>query len=88
MEVESFIREFDEIDDVYVYAGKHMSGSDIVMTIVSLKKNISEAEIIDRCKKSLLPHKVPKKVFIVDKLPRNQAGKIIKSELPLDIDVN
>lgn len=81
-EVETAIREITEISDVHVYPGRHLSGSEVVLAIVSVNKAIGEQEIINRCKEKLLPHKVPVKVFLVDKLPRNQSGKIIKVQLP------
>ncbi|MBB5685690.1 fatty acyl-CoA synthetase [Sphingobium boeckii] len=41
----------------------------------------SEGELIDHARRSLAAYKVPKRVYFVDDLPRNAAGKILKREL-------
>jgi acyl-CoA synthetase (AMP-forming)/AMP-acid ligase II len=33
------------------------------------------------CKSQLAPYKVPREIFLVDELPRNTLGKVVKSEL-------
>jgi acyl-CoA synthetase (AMP-forming)/AMP-acid ligase II len=38
-------------------------------------------ELIAECKASLAPYKVPKAVHVVDDLPRDPQGKILKREL-------
>lgn len=43
--------------------------------------SLSEAEIIEHCKRSLAKFKVPREVRFVDALPRNAAGKVLKRTL-------
>ncbi len=38
-------------------------------------------ELVEFAKASLAPHKVPKEIVLIDALPRNPAGKILKREL-------
>ena len=45
------------------------------ITPASLRK------IIDAAARHLAPFKVPKEVVLVDELPRNQSGKLLKREL-------
>lgn len=80
-EVEEALFEIKGIKDAYVYAGKHRSGSDIVVAEVACDLELTELEIIRECKKRLTTQKVPSKIFKVDKIPRNSSGKIILSEL-------
>jgi acyl-CoA synthetase (AMP-forming)/AMP-acid ligase II len=42
---------------------------------------LTEEEIIDHCKLHLASYKKPKSVDFVDVLPRNAAGKVLKTEL-------
>ena len=81
IEVEKVIREINGVTDVYVYAGKHRSGSDVVFAEVACDSELTEAKIIGECRKKMTMQKVPSKVFLVDKVPRNASGKIILSQL-------
>jgi fatty-acyl-CoA synthase len=42
---------------------------------------VDEAELIAHCKSQLSGFKVPKRVVVIDELPRNASGKILKREL-------
>ena len=42
---------------------------------------VTEAEVIARCKALIAGFKCPRKVFIMDALPMSGAGKILKSKL-------
>jgi fatty-acyl-CoA synthase len=44
-------------------------------------QTIEKQEIIKLCKESLAGYKVPKHVFVADKLPKNPTGKILKKDL-------
>ena len=38
-------------------------------------------QVLDACRASLAPYKVPKAVVFVETLPRNATGKLLKSAL-------
>jgi fatty-acyl-CoA synthase len=44
-------------------------------------ETIEEQEIMDLCRKELAAFKCPKKVIIVDALPKTPTGKILKREM-------
>jgi len=54
-----------------------------VHAVVTLKKgaSVTGEELIAFCKKNLAGYKAPKSVELVDALPKNPAGKILKREL-------
>jgi acyl-CoA synthetase (AMP-forming)/AMP-acid ligase II len=52
-----------------------------VKAVVSLEGDASEAEIIAYAAERLAKYKCPKTVDIVDELPRNPTGKILKKDL-------
>jgi acyl-CoA synthetase (AMP-forming)/AMP-acid ligase II len=47
-----------------------------VAIAVVLKEPQSEAALMEHCKKHLADFKVPKKIHIVDKIPRTATGKL------------
>jgi malonyl-CoA/methylmalonyl-CoA synthetase len=51
----------------------------VVVPQVDARGSFTEADIIAHAKKDLASFKVPKKVFIVDELPRNTMGKVQKN---------
>ncbi|TCP57038.1 acyl-CoA synthetase (AMP-forming)/AMP-acid ligase II [Tamaricihabitans halophyticus] len=42
---------------------------------------VSEADLLGHCRELLAPYKCPKRIYFIDALPRNQMGKIARSEL-------
>jgi long-chain acyl-CoA synthetase len=45
------------------------------------QQTVSEQELIDLCKKHLASFKKPKKIRIMDSLPKNSYGKILRKEI-------
>lgn len=48
-------------------------------------ENLTQEEVIDHCKRYLASYKKPKTVEFLDELPRNAAGKVLKTELRKDL---
>lgn len=42
---------------------------------------LTEAEVRSHCRENLGRHEIPRKVHVIDQLPRNAAGKVLKREL-------
>jgi long-chain acyl-CoA synthetase len=42
---------------------------------------LTEKEIIEHCRKSLLPYKVPRHVYFRTELPKSNVGKILRKAL-------
>lgn len=82
-EVEEVIYLDNRVQEVAVIGVTHPTWVEAVTAIVVPRQgqNISEEEIIALCKKELAPFKVPKKVMIVDALPKTPTGKILKREM-------
>jgi fatty-acyl-CoA synthase len=49
--------------------------------VIRRGEKVTEQEIIDRCKKELAPFKVPKKIVLMDALPKTPTGKILKRDM-------
>ena len=82
-EIENAIDTIDEVDESAVIGLPHNDFGEAVTAIIVLnhKENFEEKKIIDKLDKVLARYKVPKKVIVVDLLPRNSMGKIQKKNL-------
>lgn len=82
-EVERALRENPSIAEVAVIGVPDEKWGEAVKACVVIKtdKNQSELEIIADCKTRIAKFKSPKTVDFVKVLPRNAAGKVLKTEL-------
>jgi malonyl-CoA/methylmalonyl-CoA synthetase len=83
-EVEGFIDELDDVGESAVVGLPHPDFGEAVTAVVTRAgPNVQpdEARIIGTLKDRLAAFKVPKRVFVVDELPRNAMGKVQKAEL-------
>jgi fatty-acyl-CoA synthase len=85
--VEDEIYTHPAVSEVAVIATPDDRWIEAVTAFVVLKdsvKSVTPDEIIEHTKGRLAPHARPKKVYIVDSLPRNQSGKLLKRLLRQD----
>ncbi len=82
-EVEEAIYLDKRVEEVAVIGIPHPKWVEAVCAIVVPRKgeDLTEEDIIEHCKKHLSPFKVPKKVVIVDALPKTPTGKLLKRDL-------
>lgn len=82
-EVEEAIYEHPKVAEVAVFGISHPKWIEAVTAAVvpRASETLSEDEILEVCRRSLAPFKVPKHVVLVDELPKNPSGKILKREL-------
>ena len=82
-EVEEVIYQDSRVEEVAVVGINHPSWVEAVTAFVVVRRGekITEQEIIDRCKKELAPFKVPKKIVLMDALPKTPTGKILKRDM-------
>jgi acyl-CoA synthetase (AMP-forming)/AMP-acid ligase II len=52
-----------------------------VAAIVVPEKTIEEAALIEFCKSQLASYKIPRRIFFIEQMPRNEAGKVNKQRL-------
>jgi fatty-acyl-CoA synthase len=83
VEVESVISDHPKVADVAILGLPHPRWMEAVTAFVVAKPNesITEEEIIQFCKENLAGYKVPKKVIVMDEIPKNPSGKALKKEL-------
>jgi acyl-CoA synthetase (AMP-forming)/AMP-acid ligase II len=77
------LAEHPAVAEVAVIGVPDETWGEVVRAVVGLKQGTTATEqgIIDFCRSRLAHFKCPKTVEIVETLPRNPTGKILKTEL-------
>jgi fatty-acyl-CoA synthase len=86
-EVEEVLYQHQDVEEVAVFGLPDPKWIEIVAAAIVLKKGstVKEKDIIAFSKERLAGFKCPKKIFIMDKLPKNPSGKILKRELKVSL---
>jgi malonyl-CoA/methylmalonyl-CoA synthetase len=77
-EIEEFLEEQPEIAEAAVVGVSDPIRGEVPVAYVVLRQNFDSAQIEARCRSELASFKVPRKLIVVDALPRNALGKIQK----------
>jgi malonyl-CoA/methylmalonyl-CoA synthetase len=82
-EVENWLEQHKAVKEAAVVALPDPDFGERVTAAVVLDDDAQagEAELLDFCKSGLAGYKCPKKIYVVNELPRNAMGKILKGEI-------
>ena len=84
-EVESVLMAHSTVKEAAVIGVKDEYKGEVVTAFISImeesKNDVSLEDIIAFCKERMATFKVPKKIVIVDEIPKNAVGKIMRREL-------
>jgi acyl-CoA synthetase (AMP-forming)/AMP-acid ligase II/acyl carrier protein len=81
LEVEEVLGEHPAVVEAAVFAVPHdVLGQDVAAAVV-LRAETQEKELAAFVRRRLAEHKTPHRVFVVEELPRNPSGKVVKREL-------
>lgn len=82
-EVESMINENNEISESFVFPIKDEEWGEISVALVLLENNstLEKEEIVKYLKPKLASFKIPKKILIVNEIPRTELGKVNMEEV-------
>ncbi len=81
IEVERVLAEHPAVAEVAVIGVPDEKWGESVKAVVTLDGNASDQDLIAFARERLAAYKCPKSVDIVDELPRNPTGKILKKDL-------
>lgn len=82
-EVEIALRQHPQIADAAVVGlpSEH-SGEDVVAAVVPVPgATIDEGDVRDFCRGILTPYKVPRRIVVVDELPKSMIGKVLRRQV-------
>jgi fatty-acyl-CoA synthase len=85
-EVEDAIYSHPAVAEVAVIGTPDERWIEAVTAVVVTKAPVTPEEIVAHARQSLAGYKVPKHVHLVDELPRNQSGKLLKRVLRDDLE--
>jgi acyl-CoA synthetase (AMP-forming)/AMP-acid ligase II len=81
LEVERALLAHPAVADAAVVGRPDPEWGEAIAAFVVTGHAASEDELRAWCRRRLAPHKVPKRIQIVDALPRNAAGKVVRGRL-------
>lgn len=79
-EIENVVLRHPALSEAVAFAIPDDVHGDVPFAAVVLRSTVSEAELLSYCRSRLGAH-APQGVFILSSLPRNAAGKVIRSKL-------
>lgn len=81
-EIEGVLISHSDIADAGVIGVKDERWGEVPVAFVAMKADgWCEEEIIQFCLKKLAKYKVPRKIYLIDEIPRNASKKILRREL-------
>jgi acyl-CoA synthetase (AMP-forming)/AMP-acid ligase II len=75
-EIDEVLLQHPAVAEAVAFGVPHPSWGEEVAVAVVLKAEVSEKELTAFARQRLADYKVPRKLFIVDKIPRTATGKI------------
>jgi len=85
MEIEDLMYQYKPIFEVGVYGVPDAEAGEEINACVSLKPEfkgkVTEEDIINWCKENMAPYKYPRKVHIIEELPKSMVGKVLRRVL-------
>ncbi|MGA2113395.1 MAG: AMP-binding protein [Bryobacteraceae bacterium] len=75
-EIDAILLSHTTISEAVTFAVPHPIWGEEVAAAVVVSSSVTEAEIITYCAQNIAEFKCPKKVFIVDSIPRTATGKV------------
>jgi long-chain acyl-CoA synthetase len=82
-EVEAELLQLNGVRQAVVFGRKSALRNEEVAACVVANSNVRESELLRFCRMRLSGWQVPKRIFMVDKIPVNERGKISRRELAL-----
>ncbi len=82
-EVEAILNQHPSIAEVTVIGLPDSTWGQAVTAVIvpTQGKDVSLEDVKELCKEKIAGYKIPKAIKLVDKIPRNETGKVIKREL-------
>ncbi|GLX86128.1 long-chain-fatty-acid--CoA ligase [Thalassotalea loyana] len=80
-EVEDVLTKHNSILEAAVIGEPDDKTGEKVAAYITIEASVTAEEVIEHCRAHLTAYKVPKKVVVLDELPKSTVGKILRREL-------
>ena len=80
-DVEQVLQTHEAVQDAVVVGWPSPEFGEELAAFVVPRQPLEEGALLEFCRASLAPYKVPRAVFFVDDLPKNPTGKVLKQAL-------
>jgi fatty-acyl-CoA synthase len=82
-EVENVLYQLPQVAEAAIIGVPNDKWGEVGLAVVALKPGttLERSELIQHCAKNLAKFKVPNDIAVVEVLPRNATGKVLKREL-------
>lgn len=80
-DIEQVLLEAEQVTDAVVLGVPSRDLGEEVAAFVVASSPIEATQLVSLCRARLAAYKVPSRIFFVESLPRNSAGKVLKAEL-------
>jgi len=82
-EVENVLYQLPEVAEAAIIGVPHERWGEVGLAVIALKPGaeLERSRVVEHCVERLAKFKVPDDIAIVDALPRNATGKVLKREL-------
>lgn len=80
-EVEDVLTQHPGIVEAAVVSEPDERAGEKVCAYITAAQELNEEAIIEHCREHLTSYKIPKKLVVMDELPKSTVGKILRREL-------
>lgn len=82
IEIEEELRKHDKVKDCAVVGIPDEEWGELIVSVLVVEPEFKQAEQLkDWLKERMAPYKIPRKYLIVNELPKNAMGKVVKNEV-------
>jgi len=87
-EIEEALLTHPDVDEISIVGRPHADWGEEVVAFVVVRKggNVTPKELDEHCIKHIARFKRPKEYFFLEELPKNNYGKVLKTELRAQLD--
>ena len=86
VEIERVLAEHPAVAEAAVLPRPHAELGEIVVAAIVARGPVDLQILQAHCRARLAPYKVPARIVVLDALPKNSAGKVVKSEIEIPDD--